>query len=92
MIHRGPGFLPSYIWLLPHPLPPSPVTRSKAEKERQLADRRWGGGVGGGARSYVGEKSWSSINHSILSVYLHYVTGIRRLILVVKQYQVYDYL
>jgi hypothetical protein len=26
-----------------------------------------GGGGGGGAKSYDGEKAWSSINHSILS-------------------------
>ncbi len=27
----------------------------------------WGEGGGGGARSYVDEKAWSSVNHSILS-------------------------
>jgi hypothetical protein len=38
------------------------------EKERQLADGRRGGegGGGGGAKSYDGEKAWSSTNHSIL--------------------------
>jgi hypothetical protein len=56
------------IWLLAHPLPRQyarPATYRKAEKERQLADER-GGGVGG-AKSYGGEKAWSSINYSILS-------------------------
>jgi hypothetical protein len=62
------------IWLLPHPLPPYPVsirstgnTHRKTEKERQLANGREEGGVGGGARSYYSEKAWSSINHSNLS-------------------------
>jgi hypothetical protein len=36
----------------------------------ELTDRKGEEGVGdgrGGAKSYVGEKAWSSINHSILS-------------------------
>ncbi len=59
--------------------PPTPILLSavskldrgshrKIEKERQLADGRWGRS-GGGAKSYDGEKAWSSINHSILSAY-----------------------
>jgi hypothetical protein len=50
-------------WLLPHPLPSvssAGDTHRKTGKERQLAD----GGLGGGAKSYDGEKAWSSINHS----------------------------
>jgi hypothetical protein len=43
------------------------VTHSRTKKERQFA-----GGIRedegkGGAKSYDGEKAWSSINHSILS-------------------------
>jgi hypothetical protein len=44
------------------------VTHRKAEKERQLSEGREARGAGGGARSYDGEKSWSSISHSIVSV------------------------
>jgi hypothetical protein len=40
----------------------------KTEKERQIAD---GGGGGRGAKSsYDNEKAWSSINYSILFVYI----------------------
>jgi hypothetical protein len=34
----------------------------------EITDGRWEG-CGGGAKSYDGEKAWSSINHSALSVY-----------------------
>jgi hypothetical protein len=48
--------------LLLHPLLP-PSTHRKTEKEKQFAEvRGWEG-----AKSYDGEKAWSSINHSILS-------------------------
>jgi hypothetical protein len=66
------AFWPSYDLapfpsLLPPPPtpPPSQVSKlvgrhtGKAEKERQLADGR---GEGEGAKSYDGEKVWSSIN------------------------------
>jgi hypothetical protein len=60
-------------WLTPPPpLPPvsklDRATHRKTEKERQLADGLKGGGGNGGAKSYGGEKAWSSINHSIFSV------------------------
>jgi hypothetical protein len=55
----------------PRPLPPLPsvgstggATHRNYEKGRQLAD--WTEGWhDGGAKSYDGEKAWSSINHSI---------------------------
>jgi hypothetical protein len=43
-----------------------PATHRKTEKERQLADGKGGEEVGGGAKSYDGEKVWSSKNRSIL--------------------------
>ncbi len=42
--------------------PPLPVWHWSS-----LMTRRVGGGGGGGAKSYDGEKAWSSVNHSILS-------------------------
>ncbi len=59
------AFSPSFD-LVP-PLPPPPLSSEEAQlavyrktkKERQLAEGR-----GEGAKSYAGEKSWSSINHS----------------------------
>jgi hypothetical protein len=68
MIERGPGYL-DVVRFGSSPTP-SPVSKldqktRKTEKERQLADGRWGRGWGG-AKSYDGEKAWSSINHSIL--------------------------
>ncbi len=73
MIHRGPGFLVSHhrmIWL--HPLPPFLSVSSTGDsqehwKERRLADERTGGGEGEEPKG--GEKAWSSINNSILSVH-----------------------
>ncbi len=62
-----PGFSPAYDF------GSSPSSASKLDqrhmhrttaKERPLAD---GGGGGRGAISYDGEKTWCSINHSILS-------------------------
>ncbi len=43
-----------------------PAIHRKTEKERQLADGKRGRD-GGVAKSYDGEISWSSINHTILS-------------------------
>jgi hypothetical protein len=63
MIYRGPDRC--MIWLLSRQ-ETRPATHRKTEKERQLADGRGVGG-GGGAKSYEGEKTWPSINHSILS-------------------------
>jgi hypothetical protein len=57
------------IWLHPHPYPHSSV--SKLDR-RHLGDSLLTGegkGKGGGAKSYDGEKAWSSINHSILSAW-----------------------
>jgi hypothetical protein len=48
-----------------HPNPPSPVSKLDSYhtgRLRQLCDGR-----GGGAKSYLGVKAWSSINYSILS-------------------------
>ncbi len=44
-----------------------PSTHKKTEKERQLADRRGGGGGVGEEPNHTTKKAWSSINHSILS-------------------------
>ncbi len=60
------------IWLLPHPLPlpPSACCLSYSVLLRvELSDGR-GEGVGVGAKSYDGEKAWSSIevqNSNIIS-------------------------
>ncbi len=40
---------------------------TQTEKERQLADGRWGGRGGVRAKSYDSQKAWSSMNHTILS-------------------------
>ncbi len=55
------------IWLLPHLLPPSsPVSKLDRRHTGRLRKRdnfltgEWG--TGGGAKSYEGEKAWSSIN------------------------------
>jgi hypothetical protein len=56
--------------LTPPPLPLPSVSSTgdtqESEKERQFADWREGGG-GQVAKSYNGEKAWSSINPSILT-------------------------
>jgi hypothetical protein len=71
------AFSPSYdLRIVAFPTPsPSPVskphrptTHTKTEKERKLAAGRE---VGAGAKSYCGEKSWSSIKNSMLSVLSH---------------------
>jgi hypothetical protein len=68
------AFSPSYDLTPPPPPPPllsvsSTDPLEKTKKDRQLADGRVGrrGGVGGGAKSYDGEKAGSSVNHSIHS-------------------------
>ncbi len=64
------------IWLLPNPLPPSPVCKlnwrhtGKLRKRDNLPTGE-GGGLGGGAKSYSGEKAWFSMNPSILSAYIY---------------------
>ncbi len=68
--------------LLPSPTPSHqkarPAAHRKTEKERQLADgrEREGGLSGGGAKSYDGEKAWSSkiIQYSLgwTREYTHY--------------------
>jgi hypothetical protein len=63
------------IWLLVNPCrppPPSPFSKFLSLKFLVSPAELTGGGGGGervgdGAKSYDGEKSWSSINHSILS-------------------------
>ncbi len=55
--------------LAPPPPPPFSLvslSQSCCELPVNLTNER-GEGVGGGAKSYDGEKAWSSINHSILS-------------------------
>ncbi len=42
----------------------------------ELTDGEWYGGGGEGAKSYDGEKAWSSRNHSILTAYNHAVCGV----------------
>jgi hypothetical protein len=55
------------IFLLPHSLAPSPVSKLSLSR---LLTGEWGEGVGGvgggGAISYDSEKAMSSINHSVL--------------------------
>ena len=54
------------IWLHSHPLTPlSPLPSVSLTGDTQFV--LMGGVHGGGAKSYDGEKAWSSINHSILS-------------------------
>ncbi len=74
MIYRGPYFLAVVYmkWLLSHPPPPVPLESSTGDTqedwERETTCwRERGDEGGGGAKSYDGEKVWSSINHSILS-------------------------
>ncbi len=76
-LKEGQGSCGHVIRLHAHPLPPlSPrytrlATHRKTEKERQLADVRGGEGGGHGAESYDRKRLWPSINHSILSEFLH---------------------
>ena len=60
------------VWLLPKP-PPSLLSRQQVGSLSQascLSPVERGGGGGGGAKSNNGEKTWSSINNSILCVSL----------------------
>jgi hypothetical protein len=74
MIHRGPDSLVVVRFgytRSPHPPPlPAealPATLIHAEKERQVAEGKGGGGSVRGVESYDRKKAWSSINHSVLS-------------------------
>jgi hypothetical protein len=65
------------IWLLSHPLPPSPVsnldciaTHRKNEKERQFVDGRGEGGERGAAESFKLYKSFNTLWFSGLIVSL----------------------
>jgi hypothetical protein len=69
MIYRGPGFLVvGWFDLAPRTLLPSLVSKLSlflslpCVSPVELTDGRGGKG-GGGAKSYDGEKAWSSINH-----------------------------
>jgi hypothetical protein len=57
------------IWLIPHSLPfsQSKLDRRHTGRLRKRDNKLTGDGGGGGDKSYVAEKAWSSINHSILS-------------------------
>jgi hypothetical protein len=62
------------IWLLSHPLPHSAFDSrldrrqiARLKKRDNLLTRGGRRRPRGGAKSYDGEKAWSSINHSILS-------------------------
>ncbi len=72
MINRGPGFL-AVVWFGSFPTHSHPllsVTSTCDEEEdweRETTGRRDMGEGGGGAKTYHGEKGWSSINHLLLS-------------------------
>ncbi len=71
MIYRGPGFLAAVWFGSSLPPPPAskqarPATHRQTEKERPVADVRWGEGGGRRAESYDCKTARSSINHSIL--------------------------
>jgi hypothetical protein len=65
------------IWLFSHPLLlPSLVSKLEGLYTERLRKRDnlqagEGEGGGGGTKSYDGDKTWSSINHSILSGPIH---------------------
>ncbi len=70
MIVRESGFL-AVVWFGSYPTPPSPVSKldrrhtgRRRKRDNLLSERGREGG--GGAKSFDGEKAWSSINHSIL--------------------------
>ncbi len=67
MNYRGPRFL-AVVWFNP---PLSSVSSTMRRLTGRLRKRNnfltGGGGEGEGAKSYDGEKAWSSLNHSILS-------------------------
>ncbi len=81
IIYRGQGFL-AVIWFGSFAAPPPPITVSKLDRRhtgrlRKRDNLLTGEGVGGGwgAESYNCQKTWSSVNHSILSGQ-HPLTGI----------------
>jgi hypothetical protein len=61
MIHRGPGFVVVVVYL--H----QSYWVGVAHKVHISSLLTAGGGGGGGAKSYDGEKAWSSINNLVLS-------------------------
>jgi hypothetical protein len=61
ILYRGPGFF-AVVWFGSSPSPVSKLERRRTEKERQLPDSR----VGGGGKSYDGEKPGPLKNHSVL--------------------------
>jgi hypothetical protein len=61
----------SMIWVLPHPLTPSPVGKSSLFLSLPVCRRSSLLNEGGGGQTYDGEKAWSSIIHSIPSVAQH---------------------
>ncbi len=78
IIYRGPGFL-AVVWFGSSPTLPHPVSKLSLFLSHPVCRLSnlltgEGGGGGEGARLYVGEKAWSSINHSIISVLLNTVT------------------
>ncbi len=62
MIYRGPGFS-AFVWLGSSSV--SKLNRRHIGGDKMLTGDGEGGGEWG-AKSYYGEKDWSSINHSIL--------------------------
>jgi hypothetical protein len=79
------------IRLHAHPLPPSPVTKLYLFLSLSMcvAGRAYlTEGRGGEAKSYDGEKAWSSINHSILpdtATHLRLNNNLKELISVVQR-------
>ncbi len=71
MVNRGSCFL-AVVWFCSFPSNPSLPSVSSSGDSQKVWERETtflGEGVGGGgAKSYDGEKVWSSINHSLLSV------------------------
>jgi hypothetical protein len=72
MIYREPDFLARrMIWLLPHPLPPSPDSKLVFLLSQSSCMSPVDGGGGGRAgyepKHTTARKPWSSIKHSILS-------------------------
>jgi hypothetical protein len=70
MIYREPAFSRSYDVAPPPTLSCQQVvsvSQSSCVSPVELTDGIGGEEGGGGAKTYDGEKAWSSINHSILS-------------------------